>query len=64
MNLMLNLNETEQRILKNISEGDVTVDQLVDALAIPIGTLFATLIDMETKRLVKPLPGRRYTLWR
>ena len=59
---VLTLNETEQRIVKFLSQGDATVDSMVDDLKLPIGSLFATLIEMETKRLVRPLPGRRYAL--
>ncbi|MCH2208694.1 MAG: DNA-protecting protein DprA, partial [Lentisphaerales bacterium] len=59
---VLTLNETEQRIVKFLSQGESTVDAIVEALKLPIGSLFATLIEMETKRLVRPLPGRRYAL--
>jgi len=59
---VLTLNEIEQRIVKFLSQGESTVDHLVEYLELPVGKLFATLIEMETKRLVKPLPGRRYAL--
>ena len=58
----LNLNKTEHRIVKLLNQGDATVDSLVEELDLPVGRVFATLIEMETKRLVKPLPGRRYCL--
>ncbi|MCM8536844.1 MAG: DNA-processing protein DprA [Lentisphaeraceae bacterium] len=58
----LTLNETEQRIVEFLSQGESTVDELVVYLELPVGKIFATLIEMETKRLVRPLPGRRYAL--
>jgi DNA processing protein len=59
---VLTLNETEQRIVELLSQGESTVDYLVEYLELPVSKLFASLIEMETKRLVKPLPGRRYAL--
>jgi predicted Rossmann fold nucleotide-binding protein DprA/Smf involved in DNA uptake len=45
-----------------LTNGEATVDEMVENLSLPIGLIFASLIEMETKRLVKPLPGRRYIL--
>ena len=58
----LTLSETEQKIVEFLSLGEATVDNMVEELEIAVGKAFATLIEMETKKLVKPLPGRRYTL--
>ena len=58
----LTLSETEQKIVKFLSLGEATVDNMVEELEIAVGKAFATLIEMETKKLVKPLPGRRYIL--
>ena len=59
---VLTLSETEQKIVKFLSQGEATVDDMVERLEIAVGKTFATLIEMETKKLVKPLPGRRYIL--
>ena len=59
----LQLTESEEKILQFLSQGDASVDTIVEELEMAIGITFATLIEMETKRLVKPLPGKRYTLW-
>ena len=59
---VLTLRETEQKIVEFLTQGEVTVDNMVEELQLSVGTVFATLIEMETKRLVKPLPGRRYAL--
>ena len=59
----LQLTETEQRILQLLSLGDASVDHLIDELQLAVGKVFSTLVEMETKKLVKPLPGRHYTLW-
>ena len=58
----LTLSETEQKIVEFLSLGEASVDNMVEELEIAVGKAFATLIEMETKQLVKPLPGRRYTL--
>ena len=58
----LSLSETEQKIVKFLSMGEATVDDMVEELEIAVSKIFATLIGMETKKLVKPLPGRRYIL--
>ena len=58
----LTLSETEHKIVKFLSMGEATVDDMVEELEIAVSNIFATLIGMETKKLVKPLPGRRYTL--
>ena len=60
--LELTLSETEQKIVEFLSQGEATVDNVVEYLKLSVGTVFATLIEMETKRLVSPLPGRRYAL--
>jgi len=57
----LQLTETEEKILMFLSQGDAAVDTIVEELGTGVGMVFATLIEMETKRLVKPLPGKRYT---
>ncbi|NQZ58179.1 MAG: DNA-protecting protein DprA [Lentisphaeraceae bacterium] len=59
----LQLSKSEEKILEFLSQGDASVDTIVEELEMAIGMTFATLIEMETKRLVKPLPGKRYTLW-
>lgn len=58
----LTLTENERKIVKFLSLGEATVDDMVEKLDIAVGITFATLIEMETKKLVRPLPGRRYTL--
>ena len=58
----LTLSETEQKIVKFLSMGEATVDDMVEELEIAVSKIFATLIGLETKKLVKPLPGRRYIL--
>ena len=58
----LTLSETEHKIVEFLSRGEASVDNLVEELEIAVGKAFATLIEMETKKLVKPLPGRRYIL--
>ena len=60
--LELTLSETEQKILEFLSEGDAAIDTIVEKLQLTVGKVLTTLLQMETKRLVKPLPGRRYAL--
>lgn len=60
--LALTLTENERKIVSFLSRGEATVDSMFEELELAVGTVFATLIEMETKNLVKPLPGRRYAL--
>ena len=58
----LQLTEVQQKILKFVIEGECSANEIAIHSELPIGKAFATLIDMETRKLLKPLPGKRYTL--
>ena len=57
----LNLTDLEQKILNFVKCSESTVDSIIEEVKEPAGKVFATLLTMESKRLVKPLPGKRYT---
>jgi len=58
----LQLDQLELKILDLLSQSECSVDDLAGAADVSVGKLFATLTAMETKRLINPLPGKRYPL--
>ena len=58
----LQLTEVQQKILKFVIEGECSANEIAIHSELPLGKAFATLIEMETRKLLKPLPGKRYTL--
>ena len=58
----LKLTDLEQKIFEFIDRGECSIDQIVHEVQHPLGQTFATLIQMETKRLIQPLPGKRYAV--
>jgi len=58
----LQLSEMEQKIVSYLEGGEASVDSIVTELDLPVGKTFATLIKMETRKLVEALPGRLYRL--
>lgn len=57
-----NLSDLEKEIIDCLKAGEMSIDNLVEELQAPLGKLFSALIEMETKKLVTPLPGKRYIL--
>ncbi|MFK8058339.1 MAG: DNA-processing protein DprA [Saprospiraceae bacterium] len=61
--LFQTLGPEEQRLVDFLqSVDDVDVDTLALKLAVPSGTLAATLLELEFKGVLRSLPGKRYTL--
>ncbi len=54
------LTENEQAIYDALGEGETDLDDIVTKSGLPIATLSSTLLALEIKKLVKPLPGQRY----
>lgn len=50
----------EQKIFESLGDDEVGIDQLIDRTGLPAATVSATLLKLEIKRLVRPLPGFRY----
>ena len=60
----LQLSENEERILNFLNSGESHVDDISIATNIPSGKLFALLLGLETRKIVRLLPGKRYELLR
>ncbi|MFC7338272.1 DNA-processing protein DprA [Haloferula chungangensis] len=54
------LTEDEQTILTALGSDESPIDRLIDLTNLPPATVSATLLKLEMKRLVRPLPGFRY----
>jgi DNA processing protein len=50
----------ERHIFDALGETETGIDQLIEATGLPAATVSATLLKLEMKRLVRPLPGFRY----
>ena len=55
------LDETERRVLEVIGDEETPIDALIEASELPSAIVSATLLKLEMKRLVKPLPGKYFT---
>ncbi len=54
------LDETGRRIWDLLADGPRPLDEIVQALAIPVGRLSGILLSLEMKKVVRRLPGNRY----
>ncbi|MDD2475472.1 MAG: DNA-processing protein DprA [Dysgonamonadaceae bacterium] len=61
--LFLQLTETEERVFNALNDNNsIHVNMLAIDLNIPVSELFFTLLELEMKNVVKPLPGGVYKL--
>ena len=61
--LFLELTETEERVFNALNKMEPThVNMLAIELDIPVSELFFTLLELEMKNVVKPMPGGVYKL--
>lgn len=60
--LFLDLNDEEQAVYNALSSEEMQVNLLSVKINIPLSKLFYTLLDMEMKGIIKPLPGGVYRL--
>lgn len=51
----------EEQVLAALGDSEAAVDQLVDRTDLPASTVSTTLLKLEMKKLVRALPGFRYT---
>lgn len=58
----IKLNNTEEKIISELHKGSMSTDQIAIALSIQPGPLLATLMQMQIKGLIAPLPGKKYEL--
>jgi DNA processing protein len=55
------LSHDETLLVTSLEVGELSLDELVAATRLPISKVSSTLLVLEMKRLVKVLPGNRYT---
>lgn len=61
--LFLNLSEDEQVIYDKLFNAEgLHVNTIASETAIPLSQLFSTLLELEMRGIIKPLPGSLYTL--
>ncbi len=56
------LTDAQQRVVKQLREGEYSIDALCENLALPIGELNSILTELHFSGIIKQLPGRVYTL--
>ncbi len=55
------LSDQESKILLELEKGEQTIDMISEALKMPVGSVSASLLQLEMKHLVKQLPGKYFT---
>lgn len=60
--LAADLSENEQKIVAALDEEEKQIDEIIDQTGLPSATVSVVLLKLEMKRLVKQLPGKRFTL--
>ena len=58
----LQLSDTESTILEHLTVEELTLDQLSQLTSLSIPALMTNLLTLEVKRLIRQLPGARYTI--
>jgi DNA processing protein len=56
----LQLSETEQKVMAQIGNEEVAIDEVIRASGLTTACVSATLLALEMKRLVRQLPGKQY----
>jgi DNA processing protein len=60
--LLSSLPEDQRAICRLLKSGEMSFDDLCDALALPIGTMNACLTELQFSGIIQVLPGRRYAI--
>jgi DNA processing protein len=56
----LQLSETEEKVMVQIGNEEVAIDEIIRASGLTTACVSATLLALEMKRLVRQLPGKQY----
>jgi len=56
----LQLSETEEKVMAQIGNEEVAIDEIIRASGLTTACVSATLLALEMKRLVRQLPGKQY----
>ena len=60
--LLFSLPEDQRAICRLLKSGEMSFDDLCDALTLPIGTMNACLTELQFSGILQVLPGRRYAI--
>jgi DNA processing protein len=60
--LLSSLPEDQRAICRLLKSGEMSFDDICDALSLPIGTMNACLTELQFSGIVQVLPGRRYCI--
>ena len=60
--LLSSLPEDQRAICRLLKSGEMSFDDLCDALTLPIGTMNACLTELQFSGILQVLPGRRYAI--
>ena len=60
--LLSSLGEEQRAICRLLKSGELSFDELCDALALPIGSMNANLTELQFSGIIQVLPGRRYCI--
>lgn len=58
----LQLDENERRIMGILKSGELHVDKICELSELNVGQVLATLLGLETHKLIRLLPGKKYEL--
>jgi DNA processing protein len=56
----LELSESEQLVYGVLSHEEISIDDIIQQVGLPVSAVSVALLSLEMKRLVRQLPGRRY----
>jgi DNA processing protein len=56
----LQLSETEEKVMAQVGNEEVGIDEIIRASGLTTACVSATLLALEMKRLVRQLPGKQY----
>ena len=60
--LLSSLTADQRAICRLLKAGEMSFDELCDALTLPIGTMNASLTELQFSGILQVLPGRRYAI--
>jgi len=56
----LQLSETEEKVMAQVGNEEVAIDEIIRASGLTTACVSATLLALEMKRLIRQLPGKQY----
>ena len=60
--LLSSLGEEQRAICRLLKSGEMSFDELCEALSLPVGSMNASLTELQFAGIVQSLPGRRYCI--